>query len=88
MPSTQPRPPPHLAPHLPQFLLSLWVSTQTLPQSELPEGHAVPHCPSEQVGVPPEPSGLVQTLLHAPQFFRSLRGSMHAAPQAMYGLWH
>jgi hypothetical protein len=76
--------PLHFLPQVPQLFGSEPVFTHCPLQAELPEAQLTPHCPSLQVAVPPGTAG--HLFPQAPQLFRSVRGSMQPAPQAMNGL--
>ena len=81
----QPSAPLHSLPQLPQLASSDLRSTHLFLQLDLPEGQLTPHCPSLQVAVAPPVA--LHTVWQSPQWFTSLLGSTHVAPQAMYGDW-
>ena len=73
----------HDVPHMPQFSLSVFMSTHAPAHSVLPIGHWIAHVPFAHVHVPPPmiaPASLPQTLPHLPQFALSVFASTHTAP--------
>src|SRR5262249_22526178 len=75
LPPAQPSPAPQVWPQVPQFLLSVVLSTQLLPQIERPGRQVALHRPPEQARLP------VHVMPQPPQF----RGSLTVAMQAP---WH
>jgi hypothetical protein len=77
-------PAPHACPHELQFAGSLVVSTQTPPHGVYPESHAKLQLPPVHVGWACA-TEMLQWLLHAPQFERSVCASTQTPPPQ--GVW-
>src|SRR5262249_40351352 len=77
-PWEQTSPMAHVWPHIPQFAMSICVSTHSLPQRELPPLHWIRQDPSEQT------SPGWHAAPQAPQFAGSLLTSMHAPPHFVW----
>jgi len=76
----------HTLPHLPQFALSVSVSTHAPEQRLKPVLHVVPQLLFTHVAEPLVTPA--QTLPHVPQLFTSLFVSTHASEQRMKGSVH
>ncbi len=68
---------PHEVPHAPQLRASLWMSTQTVPQSRWKPVHTGTHAPAVHVSV------AVHARPHDPQFCSSVWVSTHASRQML-----
>ncbi len=81
---------PHALPHAPQFMRSVWSDTQ---RSEVPASPELPQSVSllAQSGTQAlfwQVSPVPHARLQAPQFCRSLRGSVHRPLQLISGAGH